>query len=212
MFRTVSRREFKDALEASPGSPAFREQLGRFVSFDDSLDLEAMVGDGDVRIAGSFKAPALCTLITGNLRVDDVVDLRTSFDTGGLLIVIGNVTCRHFISEYGTCSFIDGDLEASDSVINGFSDSSLSVVGILKTRLFIGADIWAEVGSGAVMEYGVGYCLPFGYKNAAEQAISPRHDEDATAKIVTPARKPEGYLFEAEQFSDLIRAGRPIFK
>ena len=212
MFRSVSREEFKDALADSAASPAFREVYGRFISFDKLLDNEAMVHDGDLRVRGSFRVPALCTLITGDLIVDDVIDLQTDYDAGGLFIVIGNVKCRHFISEYEAQGFVDGDLEARDSIINGFSDSSLNVIGTLRTRLFIGCDIWASVGAGAIMDYGVGYCLPIGYSNAAAAAIEPQHSEDATARIVTPVPKTEGYLFEADTFAELIRAGRPIFR
>jgi hypothetical protein len=212
MFRSVSRQEFKDALANSAASPAFREVYGRFISFDNLLDNEAMVHDGDLRVQGSFRVPALCTMITGDLIVDDVIDLQTDYDAGGLFIVLGNVRCRHFISEYEAQGFIDGDLEARDAIINGFSDSSLNVIGTLRTRLFIGCDIWASVGAGAIIDYGVGYCLPIGYSNAGAEAIEPQHDEDATVRIVTPAPKSEGYLFEADTFAELIRAGRPIFK
>jgi hypothetical protein len=122
------------------------------------------------------------------------------------------VRCRHFISEYGKCSFIDGDLEATQSIMNGFSDSSLSVIGTLRTRLFIGCDIWAEVGAGAEMDYGAGYCLPIGYRDPEAEAIIPRHDEDETAKIVVAEPNPEGHLLNVEQFVDRIRSGQPIFR
>jgi hypothetical protein len=46
----------------------------------------------------------------------------------------------------------------------------------------------------------------------ADEPIRPQHDEDATIKIVIPAPKSEGYLFKADTFADLIRAGRPILK
>jgi hypothetical protein len=212
MFRSVSRQEFKDALADSAASPAFREVYDRFISFDGLLGNEAMVHAGDLRVQGSFRVPALCTLITGDLIVDDALDLQSDYDAGGLFIVIGNVRCRHFISEYDAQGFVDGDLEARDSIINGFSDSSLNVIGTLRTRLFIGCDIWASVGAGAIMDYGVGYCLPIGCADAAAEAIEPQHDEAATVRIVTPTPKSEGYLFEADTFAELIRAGRPIFQ
>jgi hypothetical protein len=212
MVRSVSAQGFREALEACPASPALREQLARFVAFDGPMEQEAVVHEGDLEVSGSFRAPGLCTLIAGNLDVDGVVDLRTNFEEGGLFVVIGNVRCRHFISEYSKCSFIDGDLEAAESIMNGFSDSALSVIGTLRTRLFIGCDIWAEVGAGAEMEYGVGYCLPIGYRNAAAEAIRPRHGEEETAGIVAAAPRSEGYLLRVDQFVDRIRAGQPIFR
>lgn len=212
MFKSVLPEEFNAALFESPPSPAFREHFARFTSFQAWLEQDAKVHDGTLVVSGSFQAPALCTLITGNLRVDDVVDLRTALDEVGLFIVIGNVSCRHFVSNYGMCSFIDGDLDARESIINGFPDSALSVVGTLRTRLFIGRDIWAEVGSGAEIEYGEGYCLPFGYTKPAQQAIRPRHDEAATAKVVTAPASGEGYVFDVEPFVEHISAGQPIFR
>lgn len=139
MLRSVSRQEFNDVLADSAASPAFREVYARFVSFDDLLDNETMVHDGELRVQGSFRAPALCTMIAG-------------------------------------------------------------------------CDVWASVGAGALMEYGVGYCLPIDYADAAAKAIEPQHDEDETVRIVTPHPKSEGYLFEADTFAELIRAGQPIFK
>lgn len=212
MVRSVTAQEFREALEASPASPALREQLARFVSFAPLMEQEAALHEGNLEVSGPFRAPGLCTLIVGNLDVDGVVDLRTDFEEGGLFIVIGNVRCRHFVSEYGKCSFIDGDLEASESIMNGFSDSSLSVIGTLRTRLFIGCDIWAEVGAGAEMEYGVGYCLPIGYRDAAGEAIAPRHGEEETARIVAAGPRAEGYLLSVDQFVERIRAGQPIFR
>jgi hypothetical protein len=211
MFRKVTTPEFKEWLAASDASQTFRKQYARYISFDPFTDTDAMVNDGDVR-AASFKAPALCTLILGDLIVDDVVDLQTPYDEGRLFVVIGNVRCRHFINEYGTNCFVDGNLEASQAILNGFEDASLNVIGDLKTKLFIGCDICAEVGGATDMDYGVGYALPLGYTDAGRQSIRPRHDEDATVGIVTRKAQPEGYVLDAQGFADLIRAGRPIFK
>jgi hypothetical protein len=178
------------------------------------MDWQAAIQDGPLRFEGSLTAPALCTLIMGDVDVAGALDVRCDADYGGdaLFLVIGNVRCRHFISGYDTCSIIDGDLAASESLMNGFEDSGLWVTGTLRTRLFIGADIWAEVGAGAVMDYGEGYCLPIGYRSAGAEAIHPRHGEQETARVVVPRPKPEGYLFDVGQFVHLIRAGRPIFR
>lgn len=210
-FRSVSGDEFRQALADCAASPAFREVMSRLMSFDDWMDMQAVIHEGPLRVAGSFAVPALCTLITGDLDVEDVLDLQNDAERG-LFIVIGNVRCRHFISDYECCSIVDGDLEASQSLINGFPDSGLWVTGALQTRLFIGFDIWAEVGFGAVMDYGIGYCLPIGYFDAVAEAINPLHSEEETARIVVPEPAKDGYGFSTQQFVDLIRAGRPIFR
>jgi hypothetical protein len=185
--------------------------MSRLISFDEWMDTQAAIHAGPLRVAGSLRAPALCTLITGDLDVEDVLDIQND-DERGLFIVVGNVRCRHFISYYDCCSIVDGNLDASQSLINGFSDSGLWVTGALRTRLFIGFDIWAEVGAGAVMDYGIGYCLPIGYADAAAEAINPLHSEEETARIVVPKPAEDGYGFNTKQFVDLIRAGKPIFR
>jgi hypothetical protein len=211
IFRSVSGDEFRRALANSEASPLFHEVMSRLVSFDDLMNAQAAIHDGPLRVAGSLTAPALCTLITGDLDVEDVLDVQNDQERG-LFIVLGNVRCRHFISCYDTCSIIDGDLDPSQSLINGFPDSGLWVTGALHTRLFIGFDIWAEVGAGAIMDYGIGYCLPIGYVDAAAEAINPLHGEEETARIVVPKPEEGGYGFETKQFVDLIRAGKPIFR
>lgn len=214
MFKTVPVDAFNAILASSNASEDFWTCFRRFINFDRTIALGAEAHVGDLEIDGDWRAPAYCTLVAGHLSVSGVLDLQNpdGYDEGGLLIVLGNVMFRHFIGEYGKCSFIDGDLEAHQSVMNGFGDSSLCVIGGLSTRLFIGCDIWAEVGAGAVMDYGVGYCLPAGYENAAQEAIVPRHDEAATARILRAPPRPEGYLFAVDQFTQDIRAGRPIFR
>ncbi len=39
--------------------------------------------------------------------------------------------------------------------------------------------IWAEVGGVADFEYGEGYCLPIGWRDAARQSIEARRDTPA---------------------------------
>jgi hypothetical protein len=207
----VTKDEFVAAL-AERSSSALRTQLQRFVSFDAAIAEDAALHDGDLTMSGPFKAPAFCTLIVGDLTVDGVVDLENNenFDEGGLFVVLGTVTCNAFIGHYGKCAFIDGDLVAREAVLNGFEDSSLVVIGRLATRLFLGADIWAEVGAGAAMEYGVGYCLPLGYTDAAKQAIRPQHDAQATARIVVPPQLSVDDLYDVGPFAARLRNGRPI--
>lgn len=209
-FRSVSGDEFRQALVNCTTSDTFRDVMSRLMSFDDWMDTQAAVHEGPLRVT-SFAVPALCTLIIGDLDVVDVLDLQSDSERG-LLIVIGNVRCRHFISDYDCCTIVDGDLEASQSLINGFPDSGLWVTGTLQTHLFIGFDIWAEVGLGAIMDYGIGYCLPIGYADAVAEAINPLHGEEETARLVAPEPATNGYGFSTKQFVDLIRAGQPIFR
>jgi hypothetical protein len=62
------------------------------------------------------------------------------------------------------------------------------------------------------MDCGIGYCLPIGYVDAAEETINPLHSEEETTRIVAPKPTESGCGFEVRQFVDLIRAGKPLFR
>jgi hypothetical protein len=79
----------------------------------------------------------------------------------------------------------------------------------LKTRFFYGRGIWAEVGGVAEMEYGKGHCLPIGYRNAAQEAIRPRHDAETSMALLTVVEN--GALIEYE-LVDKLKHGQPVFK
>jgi hypothetical protein len=178
VFEQVTEDEFDAAVESSPSSEAFKEHYARF---SPARDDHCFVHRGSLILQGHFAVPGYCTLIIGDLTVDGFIDLNNpeDFDEGGLFIVIGNVSCSAFSGHYGKCSFVDGNLIASDVIINAFEDSALVVTGDLKTKLFYGEDIWGEVGGAADFEYAHGYCLPIGYRDAAAQSIGPRFDTPA---------------------------------
>jgi hypothetical protein len=177
IFEQVTEDEFDTAVESAPSSQTFKEQYTRFPAVDD----HCFVHRGSLILKGHFTAPGYLTLIVGDLTVDGFVDLNNpeGFDEGGLFIVIGNVNCTAFSGHYGECTLIDGNLIVREAILNAYEDSSLSVMGDLKTKLFYGEDIWAEVGGVADFEYGESYCLPIGYQDAAAQSISARRDTPA---------------------------------
>jgi hypothetical protein len=213
-FEQVTATEFAALVSTKPASNAFKKQYARFLpSIYDGYDgPDYMVHRGPLQVSGNFVAPGLVTLIVGDLTVDGLVDLNNpaekGFDEGGVFVVLGNVTCRAFAGHYGKCSFVDGDLRADDIIVNDFSDSALVVIKNLRTKFFLGSDIWAEVGGDAEMAYGNGYCLPVGYKNAAEQAIQPDHDGDDSMDMLNVA---DPYDMNVELMQRL-RKSEPIFK
>ena len=214
MFKPVKSPEFNAALRDSRASAKFRETFARLMNFDEWIDEDAVAHVGDIKQSTSFQSTAYCTLIIGDMDIDGTIDLATDggFGEGGVFIVIGNVTCQNFIGDYGKCCLIDGNLVARDSILNAYEDSGLWVIGSLRTRLFIGQDIWAEVGGEAIMEFGFGYCLPLAYDDASEQLVRPLHGESETALIVTPDSENEDFQYGADHLASLIRSGRPIFR
>ena len=207
-FEQVPREEFDRALEASAASSRFRKQYARFVPHEGE---SYMLHLGHLKSTGHFRAPGYCTLITGDLDVDGIVDLQNpdGYDEGGLFIVLGNLTCHSFFNEYGKCAFVDGNLDARDLLVAAFGDSALVVTRHLSTNFFYGEDIWAEVGAGATMEYGAGYCLPIGYTAAAVEAIMPNHDEEASLALLNLGQTDE---LDPHLFREHLLTGEPLLK
>jgi hypothetical protein len=160
--------------------------------------------------AGRGKAAAMPGLFRDRLRHDcSCNSADDGHDAGGLFVVIGNVECDQFIGQYGKCVFVDGNLEVTQIILNCFEDSSLSVTGNLRTRFFYAWDQCGEVGGRAEMEYGHGYCLPFGPRESFTRAmIKPHHDADTSLRLLA-VQKP-GYDIGSELVK-LVRAGRSPF-
>lgn len=212
MFREISCEDFDRLLAGAPASAAFDAVLARYEDYLAAFDrryLDAAVQEGDLHLAQDLKAPAFFTLVLGDLSVDGILDLRGAYDRGGVLTVIGSVRCTHFISDIDAQVFIDGDLDATEAVIAGFEDSSLNIVGTLRARLFIGNDIGANVGDGAFVDFGDGYCTGL---EGIGPVIRPRHGRLETVAALVPVAQNEGYAFDADDIGNWIRAGKPLFK
>ena len=212
-FEPISPRDFLAGIELH-GSASLREQFNRLTVSDPSTwpqlgPADTRVHRGALRVAGGFRPPAFNTLILGDLTVDGLLDCDDGYDAGGILVVVGRVACEVFASHFGKCTLIDGDLDATRLIINAFPDSALVVTGTLRTNFFYGWDIWAEVGGGAEMAFGEGYCLPIGYQNAAAEVIEPRHDIQASRRLLNVLDTDQHVGF---QLLDLVRAGRSPFR
>lgn len=214
-FEKLSPEDFAQAVAAGPSTDIFKTNYRRFrARCAEGWDgPDCLIHRGPLAVQGHFEAPGYFTLITGDLTVDGLVDLHNpydkGFDEGGIFVVLGDLTCHAFANEYGKCSFIDGNLNARDILLNDFGDSCLFVTGDLATRFFYGRDIWAEIGGVASMDYGDGYCLPIGYRNAGAEAMRPRHDEDASLRLLN-VESFDGN--ETQQMLAMLREGRPVFK
>lgn len=209
-FEQLTADEFDDVIAGSASSEAFKS---RYIRFPPAGEDHCFVHRGPLAGSGHFQAPGYCTLVVGDLTVDGLIDLNNpeGFDEGGLFIVIGNVTCRVFSGHYGKATLIDGNLNASELVLNACEDSSLLVTGDLKTKLFHGRDIWAEVGGVADMEYADGYCLPIGYENAAKQAIRARR-RTKSARVLDPAVLDDEDDLNIDEALQRLKQGQSILR
>ncbi len=209
-FKPVSEDDFHAIIDAASASDAFRRRFAEFEPSTDGDDFQ--VHHGDLDIDGDFVAPAYCTLVVGNLTVSGFIDLANDydrgFDEGGLFIVLGKVECRVWAGEGGKCAFVDGDLLARDLLLNAYEDSSLVVSGTLVTHFFYGVDIHAEVGVGAVMEYGCGYAM-LEHPDEDPVQIEPRHDEDASMALLDVDDVDD---VSADDLMDRIRAGETVIR
>jgi hypothetical protein len=214
-FENVTRDEFTAIFAAAPASAACRKQHARGSpsEYDGRDGPDYVIHRGSLAVGGDFIAPGFNTLIIGDLFVEGLVDLHNpydkGFDEGGQFIIVGSLNCLVFANEYGKCTLVDGDLTASDMLINGYEDSSLKVIGDLTTKFFYGVDIWAEVGGVANMEYGIGYCLPLGYCSGSE-AIWPRHDENVTRQLLN--LDATSLRLNPQDLLRLWQTGKPLFK
>lgn len=218
-FRLVDRSAFDTAVAEAPLSELMREQYARYcpVDYDGWYGPDYRIHDGDLVVDGNLANVGFNTLITGAVHVTGAVSLANpyddphnlGFDEGGLFIVAGGVRCAAFMGEYGKCIFIDGDLDAREIVVNCFGDSSLVIAGLLQTHFFLGMDMWAEVGIGATMEYGIGYCLPIGYDEHAPVPIRPRHDEHASKALLDVDLDADSATYTLRRS---VFHGEPIFK
>jgi hypothetical protein len=209
-FEKISPPEFC-RLIAERASVGLRGQFSRYDVADHRTwgSDETLVHRGPLILTGTFRAPAFNTLVLGDVFVEGLVDLDDGHDEGGLFVALGHVECNSFANTYGKCAFVDGSLEATELVLNAFSDSSLTVIKNLRTRFFYGLDIWAEVGGRIEMDYGEGYCLPIGYRDAARQAIHPRHGSRASRALLNVDHVDE---ITPHRFLDTIRRGKSVFR
>jgi hypothetical protein len=221
-FEYVNRRQFLRAVAGGLSSGIFKKVFAKVDPQNwlgaGSSDRDCRVHRGPLVLLRNFAAPAINTLIIGDLIVNGLVDLHCpDADSGGLFIVFGNVICNVLANDFNKAAIIDGDLIARDLIVNNFDDSGLWVTGNLKTKFFYGLDIWAEVGGTAAMRYGNGFCLPIGWNdegpgaNAADHTIEPLHDVGASMGLLNFAPSGEDQI-EPRQFLERIEAGRSIFR
>ena len=209
-FEPISPRDFCATI-AGNGSPRLAREFARFEFADPAAwpIADGMIHEGPLVLTGSFTPPSVNTLITGDLDVAGLVDCDTGYDAGGLLVVLGNVSCGMFSGHFGASAFVDGDLDAWQFMLTAFEDSAFVVAGQLRTRFHYGWDIAVHVGNGARVEYGDGYCLPLGSRDATADAIMPRHDRDTSRRLLAGGDVDEDIGLDLQE---LIKDGRTPFR
>jgi hypothetical protein len=212
MFEQVTREIFLSEME-SVGSARFQRALKRIdyeLAFPDYSWADWLIHRGDLTRDQDFSAPGYNLLVLGDLTAKGLVDLNCAeCDEGGFCAIIGYVTCRAFTNHYAKATIVDGDLVASEMIINAYEDSGLWVTSDLRTKFFYGEDIWAEVGGRADMEYGIGYCLPLGYIEAAGHVIRPHHNEEESRQLLNFG---DDDKVGASELLQLLTEGKPLFK
>ena len=94
-------------------------------------------------------------------------------------------------------------------LVNAFEDSLLYVGGAITTHFFYGWDVWAEFGTHAKMEYGIGYCLPLNYSKAGAQAVGPRFDD---AESFRHLAIPDARNLSNDDVLAYVKSGKPLFR
>jgi hypothetical protein len=198
-FESVTAEQFAAAISESPASHTFRRVLGRLdraMLFGGGRGANYIIHRGTLKLAHRFSPPAYHTLLIGDLVVDGVVDAHYH-------------GCDVFANDYAKGTIIDGNLTASELILNAYEDAGLWVSGDLKTHFFFGEDIWAEVGGKAEMTYGDGYCLPIGYSDASADAVWPEHDLETS---LGQLNFPDTGALDAGRFKKLLASGDHLFR
>jgi hypothetical protein len=215
MFRSVDLEEYMQTVETLAFPPALRREwdgLDHGMIFRGDLHDDGLCTfhEGDLHVAGNFRAPAANVLVLGDLVVGG--QLETSChdaDEGGCFIVTGSVETRVLLNRHEKTMIVGGDLTAKDMLFNAFEHTLLYVACSLSTYFYYGLDIWAEFGVRADMEFGIGYCLPLGYTAPGLQAVYPRFD---AAHSLRRLALPAGKKATEENVLAMIRSGRPLFR
>ena len=184
----IVKRDVFVALLWARCSPKLAAQLQRY-----DLDMmtrrgEYAVHEGDLIIATDWQPTVENLLVLGSITCEGLVHVAledcSEWDWGGSLWVLGDLKCRHFASHDGRSVVVDGNLTVSELAVAAFEDYTLMVAGDFTAHFYYGDDIWADVGGRAVMEYGNGYALPFGYDNAEVQCVYPKFNlETSLARL-----------------------------
>lgn len=123
--------------------------------------LSAAIHDGDLRIDGTFTPPAQLTLIQGDLHVTGTVSTEGAggADGNATLVVIGDLHCDSLINDWASILIVTGNCTARSWTFAAREDAAFVVGGDFTTPIFIGMDIWVNVGGTAQMQAGQGYAL-----------------------------------------------------
>ena len=182
-FIPVSEKQFITELAKFP----FLNNYKNWITKDRHKpnDNQFQIYIGDIKSDTILEFDALNLLVIGNIQA---IWLNTGNNykgyESGSLFVTGNIDCDYFSNSYGKLIIIGNSLHAKKILNNKFEDSTLKVQRNLTTAYFYGADMYAEVGENVQIEYGEGYCLPIGYKNAKKEYISPKHNEEESRRFL----------------------------
>ncbi len=144
-------------------------------------------------------------LVVGNIKTPWL----SNNTEGGAVITIGNVECDYYNNSWNKVNLISGNLIANKLLITAFQDSSIFVLGNVKTDFFYGEDIWISVGGNAEMEYGVGYCLALDYKES-KKSFMPKHEKEKSLKYLNLDVDSED--FEVHNAIEIVLQNFPSYK
>lgn len=171
--------------------------------FSDEED-RAAIFSGNLTIEGDFTPPARSTVIVGDLDVRGQISLVgvDGGDGNATLVVFGTVTCDSVQNDWASLLLISGSLSARSFVFTAREDSGMLVGGDFTTPMFVGYDIWVEVGGTASMEAGIGYAAPLSETGLERikpnELVYPKLGEDQTLAMLGVGEAG----FEAESILD----------
>lgn len=152
-----------------------------------SMDATFALHDGPLTVDGDAVLPARNVLVLGSLEVSGRVTTEGAdgADGNAALVVIGDLACRTLVNDWASIVVVSGELTVVEWAFAAREDSAILVGGTFRTPLFIGADIWIEVGAGAEIEAGIGYALDMA-RAPSDRPVPIEPKSDATALLGLP--------------------------
>lgn len=125
-------------------------------------------------------------LVVGNIKTPWL----SNIEEGGALIVIGNIECDYYNHCWERVGLISGNFVVNKLTVNAFQDSSLFVLGDLKTEFYYGDGIWITVAGNVEIEYGIGHCLGL---NDTKKVFRPKNNKTKSLAYLNWTEKMEVY-------------------
>jgi hypothetical protein len=149
--------------------------------FENFKDADYIVFKGDVQTTEMLQCFSFHMLVIGDVLCK-WMNCEGPFNGGGSLTIIGDLHSLFFSNEEGKTVHVDGSMTVNRITLNAHEDATLTVLGNLTTKCYIGDEEPARVAGDVAIEYGAG--AVFSLDELAPAVHTASHDANATATLL----------------------------